>query len=172
MKMKRIIFLLAHLQYSDGVAKVLCDICNALPKDEYDITVKSLYRYEKNFIKNFDSDIKATTFLGGYFRGLDKLLELLPTKLLYKMIVKDKYDVEIGFQYGLPTRVIAASTNNNATHIAWMHGYDEGLVLIDSYKKSNINNPTIGIIISKKQDKFVAEYVKSEKLIPLTYEFA
>lgn len=44
--------------------------------------------------------------------------------------------------------------------------------LIDSYKKSNINNPTIGIIISKKQDKFVAEYVKSEKLIPLTYEFA
>ena len=44
--------------------------------------------------------------------------------------------------------------------------------LIDSYKKSNINNPTIGIIISKKQDKFVAEYVKSEKIIPLTYEFA
>lgn len=44
--------------------------------------------------------------------------------------------------------------------------------LIDNYKKSNINNPTIGIIISKKQDKFVAEYVKSEKLIPLTYEFA
>ena len=44
--------------------------------------------------------------------------------------------------------------------------------LVDNYRKSNINNPTIGIIISKKQDKFVAEYVKSEKLIPLTYEFA
>lgn len=44
--------------------------------------------------------------------------------------------------------------------------------LIDSYKKSNVNNPAIGIIISKKQDKFVAEYVRSEKLIPLTYEFA
>lgn len=44
--------------------------------------------------------------------------------------------------------------------------------LVDNYKKSNINNPTIGIIISKKQDKFVAEYVKSEKLIPITYEFA
>ena len=133
--MKKIIFVLAHLQYSDGVAKVLCDICNALPKDEYDITVKSLYRCDKDFVKNFDSDVKVTTFLGGYFRGLDKLLELIPKKLLYKMIIKDKYDVEIGFQYGLSTQVIAASTNNNATHIAWMHGYDEGLTLIDSYKK-------------------------------------
>lgn len=133
--MKKIIFVLAHLQYSDGVAKVLCDICNALPKDEYDITVKSLYRCDKDFVKTFDSDIKVTTFLGGYFRGLDKLLELIPKKLLYKMIIKDKYDIEIGFQYGLSTQVIAASTNNNATHIAWMHTYDEGLVLIDSYKK-------------------------------------
>ena len=54
---KKIIFVLAHLQYSDGVAKVLCDICNALPKDEYDITVKSLYRFDKDFIRNFASII-------------------------------------------------------------------------------------------------------------------
>lgn len=133
--MKKIIFVLAHLQYSDGVAKVLCDICNALPKDEYDITVKSLYRCDKDFIKNFDSHIKVTTFCGKYFRGLDKLLEFIPKKILYKMVINDKYDVEIGFQYGLSTQIIAASTNNNASHIAWMHGYDEGLVLIDSYKK-------------------------------------
>ena len=67
---KKIIFVLAHLQYSDGVAKVLCDICNALPKDEYDITVKSLYRFDKDFIRNFDDNIRVTTFLGKYFRGL------------------------------------------------------------------------------------------------------
>lgn len=133
--MKKIIFVLAHLQYSDGVAKVLCDICNALPKNEYDITVKSLYRCDKDFIKNFDSRIKVTTFLGKYFRGLDKLLEFIPQKILYKMVINDKYDVEIGFQYGLSTQIIAASTNNNASHVAWMHTYDEGLVLLDSYKK-------------------------------------
>lgn len=133
--MKKIIFVLAHLQYSDGVAKVLCDICNALPKDEYDITVKSLYRCDKDFIKNFDRRIRVTTFFGKYFRGLDKLLEFIPKKILYKMIINDKYDVEIGFQYGLSTQIIAASTNKNASHVAWMHGYDEGLVLIDSYKK-------------------------------------
>ena len=42
--------------------------------------------------------------------------------------------------------------------------------LIDNYVKESSNNPTIGIIITKEQDKFVANFVRSEKIIPLTYE--
>ena len=42
--------------------------------------------------------------------------------------------------------------------------------LVDKYVKEPSNNPTIGIIITKEQDKFVANFVRSEKLIPLTYE--
>ena len=44
------------------------------------------------------------------------------------------------------------------------------MTLVDKYKKRANNNPTIGIIITKEQDKFVANFVKSEKLVPLTYE--
>lgn len=44
------------------------------------------------------------------------------------------------------------------------------MILVDKYKKRANNNPTIGIIITKEQDKFVANFVKSEKLVPLTYE--
>ena len=44
------------------------------------------------------------------------------------------------------------------------------MALVDKYKKRANNNPTIGIIITKEQDKFVANFVKSEKLVPLTYE--
>lgn len=43
--------------------------------------------------------------------------------------------------------------------------------LVDNFVKEASNNPTIGIIITKNQDKFIANFVKSEKLIPLTYEF-
>ena len=43
--------------------------------------------------------------------------------------------------------------------------------LVDNYVKEASNNPTIGIIITKDQDKFVANFVRSEKLAPLTYEF-
>ena len=42
--------------------------------------------------------------------------------------------------------------------------------LVDNYVKEPSNNPTIGIIITKDQDKFVANFVRSEKLVPLTYE--
>ncbi len=36
--------------------------------------------------------------------------------------------------------------------------------------KKATQNKTIGIIISKEQDKFVINFIKSDKLIPLTYE--
>lgn len=44
------------------------------------------------------------------------------------------------------------------------------MTIVDKYKKRANNNPTIGIIITREQDKFVANFVKSEKLMPLTYE--
>ena len=43
--------------------------------------------------------------------------------------------------------------------------------LVDNYVKEPNNTPTIGIIITKDQDKFVANFVRSEKLVPLTYKF-
>ena len=43
--------------------------------------------------------------------------------------------------------------------------------LVDNFVKEPSNNPTIGIIITKDQDKFVANFVRSEKVVPLTYKF-
>lgn len=42
--------------------------------------------------------------------------------------------------------------------------------LVDSFVKEANNNPTIGIIITKNQDKFIANFVRNEKIMPLTYE--
>jgi len=42
--------------------------------------------------------------------------------------------------------------------------------LVDENIKKATQNKTIGIIISKEQDKFVVNFIKSDKLIPLTYE--
>ena len=44
------------------------------------------------------------------------------------------------------------------------------MTLMDKYVKEPINNPTIGIIITKEQDKLVASFIKSDKLVSLTYE--
>lgn len=42
--------------------------------------------------------------------------------------------------------------------------------LIDKNIKEPIHNKTIGIIITKQNDKLIANFVKSDKLIPLTYK--
>lgn len=42
--------------------------------------------------------------------------------------------------------------------------------LVDSNLKKEFHNKTLGIIISKKQDKFVAEFVGNDIIYPLTYE--
>jgi len=42
--------------------------------------------------------------------------------------------------------------------------------LVDDNLKKSTQNKTIGIIITKEQDKYVANFVRSESLIPLTYE--
>ncbi len=41
--------------------------------------------------------------------------------------------------------------------------------IVDKEIKEAFHNKTIGIIISKKQDKFIAEFVGSDEIIPLTY---
>ena len=42
--------------------------------------------------------------------------------------------------------------------------------LIDKNIKEPIHNKTIGIIITKQNDKLIANFVKSDKLIPITYK--
>lgn len=42
--------------------------------------------------------------------------------------------------------------------------------LVDNHVKEPSNNSTIGIIVSKNQDKFIVNFVKGEKIIPLIYE--
>ncbi len=122
---KSILFVTNHLEYSNGVASVLVDLVNALDKDKYDVTILAIFRCDKEYIQRIDKAVKVKSIFNGYFRGQSKLLMLLPKKALYKSWVKENYDVEIAFQYGLPTELIAKSCNKNAKQIAWIHTYGE-----------------------------------------------
>ena len=42
--------------------------------------------------------------------------------------------------------------------------------LVDKTLKKSLHNKTIGIIITKEQDKFIANFVGSDEVIPLTYQ--
>lgn len=131
--MKKIIFVTNHFQYGDGVSRVLLELVNALDKNKYDITIKVLYNLDKDFVKNLHGDIKIESVFKCYFRGMTRLVQKIPSKLLYNFIVKEKYDIEVAYQFGAPTKIMAFSDNKNAKHICWMHGYDSKMEMLKYY---------------------------------------
>lgn len=133
--MKRVYILINHLQVQDGVARTAIGLANELVDNNIEVTLQSLFKYDSNMRQWLSPKVKTKRFLGFYFRGLAKIVSLIPKKWLYKILVRDKYDIEIGFCMNLPIEIIAASNNNECKHYAWMHGYDEGLTLLNCYKK-------------------------------------
>lgn len=123
---KKVLFITNNLQYSDGVAKALTELVNALDKEMYDIMVMPLYRCDKEYLREIDACVKIKKVFGFYFRGFNKILASLPQKWIYNLLVKEKFDAEIAFQFGEPTKILAASTNRIAKHVAWIHGYGVG----------------------------------------------
>lgn len=131
----RICMVFASLKNSNGVSKAAIAIANILSvREDLEITLIPLYECEERAMDMVSKRVKIEKVFGFYFTGFDKLIDKIPHKWLYNAIIKSgRYDVEIGFQFNNPTTIIASSTNKNATHIAWMHGYDYKLKLRNAY---------------------------------------
>lgn len=131
----KICIILNHLGLSDGVARSAISIANILYEQGNKVTLIPIYSYDKKAKNELHSGIKIHTVFNMYYRGLDKIVNIIPPNILYKLIVKENYDIEVAFQYGISTKAIAYSTNNFAKHLLWMHGYDEKLKLKKYYLK-------------------------------------
>lgn len=115
--------MLAHLNINGGVARVLVNLCNHLDLDKYDVNILPLYKVDRKIVDLIDSRVKIKKGFGCYFKGFSYLLHWVPKVWLYRLLVREKYEIEVAFQTDIPTLMIAASTNKNAVHVFWMHGY-------------------------------------------------
>ena len=131
--MKRILFVINHFKYSNGVAAALLNLIYNMDKDKYEISLLTLYSFDPIFANPIIDKVKIIPGFKFYFRGFDKLVNIVPGKQLYKYFIKEKYDLEISFQYGIPTKIIALGDNPN--RICWMHTYDTEMKLKKYYMK-------------------------------------
>lgn len=133
--MKKILFAIGSLQIG-GAETVMVDIINNINK-EFDITVlliekrgelldrlsknvklKYLTKGDKfcnNIVDKFFNKVKRSLI----YRFLGKSEKYV--KRIYKKILKEEYDVEIGFLVGLPTEIVRRSPNKNSKKITWIH---------------------------------------------------
>lgn len=133
MKKKRILIAVNHFEYSNGVATALRNMLANINYQKYEITLLPIYKFDHEFAEPIIDKIRVINGFGLYFRGLDKIVNLIPLKILYRFLIKEKYDIEVSYQYGVPTKLIAHSTCNNKA--CWIHTYDEGLTLRKYYEK-------------------------------------
>mgnify|MGYP002549754083 CR=1 FL=1 len=165
--MKKVLFFLESLA-GGGAEKVLTDIVCNLDKSKYDITVctvadKGVYEEKVKSCCKYQSFIKTDSYNRGIFGKLSvwlktKIIYKLPANIVYKLFIKDKYDIEIAFIEGFATKFIANSCNPKSKKIAWVHT-DMNKNSYADISYSNISNQ---IKCYKKYDKIicVSNYVK------------
>ncbi|MDO4431823.1 MAG: glycosyltransferase [Aerococcaceae bacterium] len=135
--MKKICFAFNNLQFSDGISRSVIGIANALAlRNDVEVTLRPLFICDKSVLPLLSEKIKVKPLFRFYFRGLSQLIYRLPKRLLYRMIFKESYDIEVGFQYFIATKAVASS-DRQAKHYIWMHGYDEGLLMKEHYLKAD-----------------------------------
>ena len=133
--MKKICLVFNSLNESNGVANAAISIANVLSANGKDVDLIAVFGTDNTYNKYLSSKVKVRTIFNFYFRGFVRLLYLLPPQILYSFFIRHKYDVEIAFQYGIATKVLAYSLNKEAKHFVWMHSYDSGLTQKKYYLK-------------------------------------
>ena len=126
--MKKILFFINTLGMG-GAEHVLVDIVNNLDPKKFDITIKTIYDNDF-YLKDLNSNIKVETFYKtNKNKFIDKLIRKVihyiikhfNNKLLYKIFIKRKYDIEVAFLEGIPTKIISNSNNKKSKKISWVH---------------------------------------------------
>ena len=159
--MKKILFFINSLD-SGGAERALVNLANHLPKDEYQPTVCTLYCSKKNgFSLGENIEYKYVFKKRGKLYNrmmMIWLCKVLPRKMLYKKIFKDKFDFEIAFLHGFPTELIRSSSNKKSKKLAFVHSD-----FASNYDIKSLYRSTEECLKSYKQyDKvcFVSETVK------------
>lgn len=135
-KKKKILFIIWSFTYGGGAEKILANIANNLDENKYEIDIIEYWHsnINKESVNNNirvlppildeqkDSKIKKL-----YYKIL---LEYFPS-ILRKKYIKIKYDIEISFNYLIPTFLLSKKTKT----IAWFHGDIYDLNEKKRYKK-------------------------------------
>lgn len=128
--MKKVLFLIESLS-GGGAEKVLSVLIKHINKKDFDITVCTITDIGI-YTEEIKQNVKYLSILGNpqkksfigriiYKINYKLIYTLLPAWLVYKVFIPKNYDVEVAFVEGFVTKLLAASTNNRAKKIAWVH---------------------------------------------------
>ena len=117
-----------------GAEKVLVNLLNNLDANKYDITLQTIFGTGPN-VKDIPNHVRLKYLFKKTFHGFSKIMKIASPGLLYRWIVREKYDIEVAFIESSPTRIISACPHKGTKKIAWVHTtYTKDNSIIRSYR--------------------------------------
>ena len=143
----KILFLIPSLDRG-GAENVLVNLVNNMNYKKYEITVQTLFD-EDSQKDLLDNHINYKSFLFHQFRGNSIILSFLPSKWLYHLIVKKKYDVVVSYLEGPTAHILSNCPFKETKKVAWIHtafdsdkafsvGFRSKARAIDEYNKFDV----------------------------------
>lgn len=118
---KKIKILFFHFDLGNGGAeKVLVNLANSLDHEKYDVEIRTLFDDGPNKDLISDKVRYSSVFKFKGFRGCTQLLKLLSPRILHKLFIRDKYNVEIAFREGCPSRIVSGG-EADTPKFSWVH---------------------------------------------------
>ena len=174
---KKVLFIIWSYSYGGGAERILTNIVNNLDPSKYEIDIleyvyAGIKKEEINDNINLLNpiiDITDRSFINRVNNYIKEKVVYRFPKLLRQKYIKKDYDVEIAFNYLIPTFLL----NYNANTIGWCHGAVTDLKENDKLKKlqkkyyDKINK--IVAISNKTFDSVIDVYPEYKNKVELIY---
>lgn len=114
-----VLFLIPTLDRG-GAENVLVDLVNHMDQSKFRITVQTLF--DQNSQKDrLREGIEYRSFLFHQFRGNSRLQAWIPARLLYRLIVRKRYDVVVSYLEGPTAHILSGCPYSDSKKVAWFH---------------------------------------------------
>lgn len=107
----KLLFVILTLR-GGGAEGALVNLVNNLNKSKFDITVLSIFNTGGN-IKKLSKDVHYKYCFKHYIPGNVHWFKLLSPKVLYSLLIHEKYDVVFPFLQGVATRIASGCDDNS-----------------------------------------------------------
>ena len=170
---KKVLFIIWSFTAGGGAEKILANIVNNLDSEKYEIDVWEYQRFNisKEEIASsirlispaiYEIDINENILKNTLKRVNNKVINKIMNtdpRLLRKIFLKNKYDIEVAFNYQIPTFLL--TTNKNKKKFAWIHSSIEDL----DYRKYNENDNNR---VRKQYDMQKVAFSNCDKVIAIS----
>lgn len=116
---QKILFLIYNLHHG-GAEKVLVNLVNNMDPAKFDIHVTALFGggVNEQFLR---PHVRFRTIFPRTIRGGSCVMKFFSPKLLHRLFVKERYDVEVAYLEGPASRIISGCTDPDIKTVCWIH---------------------------------------------------